>query len=150
MFGGRREAAIVAALVPLAVPARARTAHGGTDRSVPPEVPLPGRAVGAPDAGSPLTFAGPGQETILRGWVHPDPRAFEQPLRARPATHDARVIGPPRYSSGKPVCARVVSVDRPALTARERDRVPSDAMAAGVTSDPPPSSTPSRTPGDGR
>jgi hypothetical protein len=134
---------------PHAVPAHARTA-GVTDRSVSPEERLPGVAVGAPDAESPLTPAGPGQETLLRRRIHPDPRACEQPLPARPATHDARVIGVPRSSSGEPVGARVVSVGRPALTARKRHRFPTDAMAAGATSDPPPSSTPSRTPGDGR
>jgi hypothetical protein len=134
---------------PDSVPARACTA-GETDRSVSPEERLPGVAVGAPDAESPLTLAGPGQETLLRRRVRPDPRALEQPLPARPATHDARVIGVPRSSSGEPVGARVVSVGRPALTARKRHRFPTDATAAGAISDPPPSSTPSRTPGDGR
>ena len=137
------------ASAPEAVPARARTA-GWTDRSVPPEERLPGVAVGAPDAELPLALAGPGQETLLRGRVHPDPRACEQSLPARPATHDARVIGVPRSSSGEPVGARVVSVGSPALTARKRRSFPTDAMAAGATSDPPPSSTPSRSPGDGR
>lgn len=146
---GRGAAVVNAAPAPDAVPGTAHTA-GGTARSVSPEERLPGRAVGAPGAEPPLTIAGPGQETILRGRVHPDPRAFEQPLRARPAIHDARVIGVPRDSSGKLVCARVVTVGRPALTTRERDRFPRDARAAGATSDPPTSSTPSRRPGDGR
>jgi len=134
---------------PHVVPARARTA-GEADRSASPEERLPGRAVGVPDAESRLTSAGPGRESLRRRRVLPDSRALEPRLPARPATHDARVIGVPRLGPGEPVGARVVPVGRPALTVRTRDGVPADAMAAGATSDPPPSSTPSRTPGDGR
>src|SRR3954468_22710223 len=70
---------------PHVVPARART-NGEADRSALPEESLPGRAVGALDAESLLTLAEPGREFSRRRRVHPDPRALERLLPARPAT----------------------------------------------------------------
>jgi hypothetical protein len=122
-------------------------AAGETARSVSPEKRLPGRAVGAPDAEPLLSIAEPAQESILRDRSDPDPRA----LCAHPAIRDAGVIGIPRTSSGELVCAAsVASVDSAVVIGWGQSRPQPDAAAATESSDPAPSSTPSRRPGDGR
>lgn len=143
-------AAASAARVPNTVWGTPRTAREAA-RSVSPEERLPAGAVGAPGADPLLRIAGPGQETILRGGFHTVPRPLEQPLRARPAIHDACVTGIPQDFLGELVGACVLSVESAVVTSPERSRSAPDATAdAAESSDSAPSSIPSRPPGHGR